>query len=100
MPPAGPWSGPEDDPSAAAAAMPGRLDLGEWDLVEVDRQVAGGCDGHELWYRVDVLGEGCGARAAAEDLRSGAAQHVSGQGDGGTGHLPGFHQADLRRGMG
>ena len=38
-------SGPEDDPPAAAATMPGRLDLGEGHLVDVDRQVAGGCDG-------------------------------------------------------
>jgi hypothetical protein len=33
------WSGPQDDPPAAAA-LPGRLDLGEGHLVDVDRQSA------------------------------------------------------------
>ncbi len=65
-PQAGSWSGPEDGPPAAAATLPGRLDLGEGHLVEVDRQVAGGCDGHELGNRADDLSKGDGARAAAE----------------------------------
>src|SRR5208337_2434803 len=87
-PRAGPWSGPEDGPPAAAAALPGRLDLGEGHLVEVDRQVAGGCDGHELGNRADDLPKGDGARAAAEDFQPRAVQHVSGQGDGGPAICP------------
>src|SRR5208282_4994795 len=96
----GPCSGSQHDPPAAAAAMPGRLDLGEGHLVDVDRQVTGGRDGHELWYRVDDLNGGYGARAAAEDLQPGAAQHVGGQGDGGAGHHSDLHQANPWRGMG
>ncbi len=56
------WSGPQDDPPAAAA-LPGRPDLGEGHLVEVDRQVPGGGDGHDLRYRADDVSEGDGARA-------------------------------------
>jgi hypothetical protein len=66
------WSGPQDDPPAAAA-LPGRPGLGEGHLVEVDRQVPGGGDGHDLRYRADDVSEGDGARAAAEDFQPGAA---------------------------
>jgi hypothetical protein len=93
-------SGPQDDPPAVVVALPGGLDLGERHLVDVDRQLTGGRDGHELRYRADDLSQGDGPGAAAEDLQPGAAQHVSGQRDGGVSHLPDFHQADPRRGMG
>ena len=86
-----PISGPEDDPAPAHGAMPSRFHLGERNFVDVDRQIAGGGDGHEFRDRGDDLSQGNCPRATAEDLQSGAPQDISRQGDPRAGHLSDFY---------